>query len=176
MVGQAEDVLTNIIDYWTAKGFRDQIEAMKALYTLPALAFLCASPALSQDLHPEEAATTLHRVIDHACLDMIEDMIRCENVFLLRGSEDAADLLILPDSRDTENTAPILVARDFVWAGSLFGQWPSISQRDNGSLVITAEQFGVGRGAWSDALTLAWRDGEFIVAGRTWTEIDRIFA
>lgn len=119
---------------------------------------MLATPAPAQDLRPDEAAI-LPRIIDHQCLDLIEDMIGCENVILLQGGEDGADLVILPDARDTENTAPILVARDFVWAGSLFGQWPSISQRDNGSLVITAEQFGVGRGAWSDALTLAWPMG-----------------
>lgn len=82
-------------------------------HLIPAiLAVLTALPATAQNLRPEEAAT-LPRIIDHQCLDLIEDMIGCENVILLAGEEDAADLLILPDARDTENTAPILIARNF---------------------------------------------------------------
>lgn len=135
-----------------------------------------AGSASAQDLTPEEAV--LGRIIDHACLELIEDFIGCENVILLASAsaEDAADLLILPDLRDTEATAPRLVARGFVWAESMFGQWPYIGQSENGSLVITAEQFGIGRGAWTQDLTLAWRDGQFVVAGLTQTEIDRAYA
>jgi hypothetical protein len=142
---------------------------------VPALfgaALLAATPAAPQDLRPDEAAI-LPRIIDHQCLELIEDLNGCENVILVASGEDAADLLILPDYRNTDTTAPILVARGFAWAGPMWGQWPSISQRDNGSLVITAEQFGIGRWGWSEDLTLAWRDGRFVVAGLTRTEIDR---
>jgi hypothetical protein len=152
---------------------------MKTPRLLPALVLpvlVIAVPVAAQDLTADEAV--LSRIIDHACLELVEDLIGCENVILLASevTEDGADLLILPDLRDADAAAPLLVARDFVWAGSMFGQWPSISQRDNGSLVITAEQFGVGRGAWSQDLTLAWRDGQFVVAGLTQTDIDRAYA
>jgi hypothetical protein len=148
--------------------------AVFALLIAAPLAGPIATPVMAQDLSADEAV--LSRIIDNACLELVEDLIGCENVILLAATEDTADLLILPDYRNTETSAPLLVARGFVWAGPMFGQWPSVSQRDNGSLVITAEQFGIGRGAWPQNLTLAWRDGAFVVAGLTRAEIDRAYA
>jgi hypothetical protein len=41
-------------------------------------------------------------------------------------------------------------------------------------LLVHSEQTGIGRSAWNQTLTLAWRDGAFVVAGYTRSGYDRI--
>jgi hypothetical protein len=91
---------------------------IKPLPLLAALALLAAPSGHAQTLTAPEAAV-LGRVIAHDCLDLVDAFIGCENVFLLHDGDDGADLIILPDARDPETTAPLLIAR---FATGLSGQ------------------------------------------------------
>lgn len=109
-----------------------------------------ALPATAQTLTGSETAT-LPRLIASACLDLIADSNGCEAVILLASQiePDTADLIVLTDRRTDPASAPLLVH---------------------------AEQTGIGRFAWTQTLTLAWRDGAFVVVGYTRSDHDRIEA
>ena len=136
--------------------------------------FLCASGhAPAQGLDSDETAT-LARLIASDCLDIVPDGIGCEQVILLASDSepDRADLIILTDRRSGA-AVPLLVARGIVFNGAMFGMSPSVSRSDGGSLLLNSEQTGIGRYPWSETLTLAWREGDFVVAGYSWSTYDR---
>ena len=144
---------------------------------MPLLALALVQPALAQGLSGAEA-TLLPRVIETACFDLIEAYNGCEQVSLLTSetSPDAADLIILTDRRTDPSGAPLLVARSIVFNGPMWGMSPTLAQAGNGSLLVSAEQTGIGRHAWNQTLTLAWRGDAFVVAGYTWSSYDRLDA
>ena len=148
---------------------------MSRVLTAVALCLGPVLPASAQGVTAGEAAT-LPRLIDAECLDLIEDAIGCEQAILLasESAEDSADLIILTDRRSDTGGVPLLVARDIAFNGALWGMSPWLEQAENGSLLVMSEQTGIGRQAWSQVLTLAWRDGGFVVAGLTWQSYDRL--
>lgn len=136
--------------------------------------FLCAAgPSAAQGLDGNEAAT-LTRLIASDCLDIVGDSIGCEQVIVLASDSepDAADLIILTDRRGGA-AVPLLIARGIVFNGAMWGMSPSVARSEGGSLLLQSEQTGIGRYPWSETLTLAWREGEFVVAGYSWSTYDR---
>ena len=142
---------------------------------LAALA-LCAAPlpALAEGLSPGEGAE-FPRLIDSACLDLVEAHTGCEQAILVASETepDRADLIVLTDWRTEPASAPLLVARAIAFNGAMWGMAPTLEQAGNGSLLLRSEQSGIGRFPWFETLTLAWRDGRFVVAGFTWSSYDR---
>jgi len=141
---------------------------------LAAALIVAALPAAAQDLSPPEAAT-LPRLLASACLDLVEAFNGCEQVILLASEvePDTADLIILTDWRTDPAGAPLLIARAIVFNGPMWGMAPDVEQAGSGSLLLRSGQIGIGNVPWSQTLTLAWRDGGFIVAGYTWSAYDR---
>ena len=139
---------------------------------LTVLLLSSASPAPAQEIGPDEASV-LPRLIDSLCID-IHDNIGCEALVLLASVDqpDAADLLILTDHRD--GGAPLLVARNVVFNGAMWGMAPYVERRDGEGFFLHSEQTGVGRHPWTQTLTVVWREGRFVVSGYTFTSYDRI--
>lgn len=86
----------------------------------------------------------------------------------LRGAETDGRLLTL-----------VLTVPDKIWGarggeGGAFGQEPSIKALANGSIAITTQNFGIGRERWEHTLSLAYRDGRFLVAGLTFSSFDSL--
>lgn len=144
-------------------------------YIAMAAGLLAASSASAQDL-TEAETHVLPRLIDSICVDLIEERNGCETAVLLSSSDepDAADLVILSDRRATDPQEILATVRGIAFNGPLFGQAPSLEQSENGSLLVHAEQIGIGRSPWTETLTLAYREGAFVVAGRTFSTYDRI--
>lgn len=62
-----------------------------------------------------------------------------------------------------------------VWGSSImFGQEPSVSTRENGSLLVTSQNSGIGRNRWEQVLTVVYRENRFIVAGFTYNYYDTL--
>lgn len=143
--------------------------AIVLLSTLPGRAELA-----DQTLLPDETAV-LARLISSACIDLVDEHTGCEQVILLQSTTepDRADLVILTDWRTDPPSAPLLVARNIVFNGAMWGMAPSLAEADNGSLLLNSEQSGIGRFPWFETLTLAWRDGAFVVAGFSYSTYDR---
>lgn len=130
-------------------------------------------PAAAQTLAELEV---LPRLIASACWDLVEARNGCETVVLLASEteSDTADLLILSDRRANAPQEILTVAHNVVFNGPMFGQAPSLARAENGSLRVIEEQTGIGRFPWTNALTIAYRDGAFLVAGQTYSTYDRI--
>ncbi|PPJ48660.1 hypothetical protein C0075_15130 [Rhizobium sp. KAs_5_22] len=106
------------------------------------------------------------------------------------GATDLA-LLVAPGSDDevigiylyvTESDRGLLrlvtAAPDKVWGNSrldgVYGQDPAITALANGSIAVMSQNSAIGRNRWERTLTLAYREGRFIVAGYTYTYYDTL--
>ncbi len=106
------------------------------------------------------------------------------------GATDLA-LLVAPGSDDevigiylyvTESDRGLLKlvtsAPDKVWGNSrldgFYGQDPAITALANGSIAVMSQNSTIGRNRWERTLTLAYREGRFIVAGYTYAYRDTL--
>lgn len=61
-----------------------------------------------------------------------------------------------------------------VFAGPMAGQRPRLKAHSDSSFIIEIEQIGIGRSPWMQRLTIAHRDGDYVVAGFTHRFYDRL--
>lgn len=100
-----------------------------------------------------------------------------DRAVLVDGSGDDADLYIYlsgTSDSDDEDMGLHLFKPGFAWMGAMWGQQPRLSLNDRGSLMIHTENTGIGRSAWNQKLTVAWRNNQFVVAGYTYDSYDRL--
>jgi len=147
---------------------------MTRLFAVPLALAVASTPALAQDLSPGEA-DLLPRLIDSACMELIEAYNGCEQVILLSSAvdPDRADLVILSDWRTEPPSEPLLIARSIAFNGSMWGMAPELAQAENGSLQLTSQQTGIGRFPWHQTLTIAYREDAFVLAGFSYSTYDR---
>lgn len=106
------------------------------------------------------------------------------------GALDLA-ILVAPDNDDeeigiylylTESDRPLLKliasAPDKIWGNTrldgFYGQDPEITALANGSVAVMSQNSGIGRNRWEQTLTLAYREGRFLVAGYTYSSYDTL--
>ncbi|MBV1868588.1 MAG: hypothetical protein KUG69_11895 [Marinosulfonomonas sp.] len=70
-----------------------------------------------------------------------------------------------------QNSEPETVAHEIVWIGGP-GQIPELRVSESGSLLVNSMNIGIGRNKWQQTLTIAWRDGAFVLAGFTYDWYD----
>lgn len=137
---------------------------------------LCLTGAgASAEMLTDTEASILPRLIDSACLDLIEDLNGCEQVVVVASETepDRADLIILSDWRTDPASAPLMVARSIAFNGAMWGMAPELMQAENGSLRLASQQTGIGRFPWHQTLTIAYRDDAFVLAGFSYSTYDR---
>ncbi len=83
-----------------------------------------------------------------------------------------ADLLILAGRPDGGEDLALRAER-LVWVGGV-GQQPGLRITEGGSLQVTSMNEGIGRDRWYQTLTIAWRDGVFVLAGFTYSWYDTL--
>lgn len=94
---------------------------------------------------------------------------------LVPGGSDAepgVDLVLYLG--DGQGLQQVLRVQDVVFGGPMWGQTPGLQARSATSFSILSEQTAMGRSPWSQAVTVAWRNGAFVVAGFTHSSYDRI--
>ncbi len=70
---------------------------------------------------------------------------------------------------------PPIIAKSIVFAGTAFGQWPTLEMNKAGtSLLVRSQNEAIGRTAWNQTLTIAWRNGRLMVAGLTYQFQDKL--
>ena len=116
---------------------------------------LAASPACAQ-----EFTTTL---LADFTGDGIND--RAELVALERGDDATLRLW--------KNGAFALEAPAIAWVGGI-GQEPALTVTPHGSLQVTSMNEAIGRNRWHETLTIAYRGGQFVVAGYTYDWYDTL--
>lgn len=90
-----------------------------------------------------------------------------------RGGDDFADLLVLTGD-PVYGLQPYAHIPDLVFAGPMGGQVPRLSARSDTSFSVHSGNTGIGRSAWMQDITIAWRQDGFVVAGFTYTSYDRL--
>lgn len=116
---------------------------------LPLLALL-AAPALAQGWEP----------VPEVSADLDGDG-RPETYRIVPGGESRVDLAVAEGGRER-------VAAGVAWTGAMAGNRPELSLSEAGSVVLTSMNEAVGRDRWRLALTIAFRDGDWRVAGVTY--------
>ncbi|WP_281825162.1 hypothetical protein [Jannaschia rubra] len=88
------------------------------------------------------------------------------------------DLVILSDRHDAPAEV-LAVAPGIVWDGPMWGQGPGLEASDPAAdrmqrLRVVSGNEGVGRTAWNQTLTVAFREGRFVLAGYAFSSRDRL--
>ena len=60
------------------------------------------------------------------------------------------------------------------WQGAMFGTQPSLDINPRGSLLIHSQNDAIGRNRWNETITVAYRAGEFVIAGYTYNSRDTL--
>lgn len=142
---------------------RDCLTKAAAALLLP------AQPALAD-------APSLDRVLSAVTLSFRGDGAT-DRAVLVANRENGADLFIylaLDESGSGAEPKPALVKRNVAWSGALWGTRPSLAVNGEGSLVIASANDAIGRSRWSETLTIAYRNGAFVVAGLTYAARDTL--
>lgn len=94
-------------------------------------------------------------------------------VLLFARDEGDADLVVML-GHDWQGLQPVLHRPGVVYSGGMAGQVPRLEPRSPTSFAILSEQTGIGREPWQMALTVAFRQGGFRVAGFDYLFYDRL--
>lgn len=94
-------------------------------------------------------------------------------VVVQHGQAGFADLLVLTGD-GIFGLQPVVHLADQVFVGQMAGQTPALSARSDSSFTLHTENTGVGRSAWMQDITIAYRQGAFVVAGFTYSTYDRL--
>ena len=95
-----------------------------------------------------------------------------DRAVLVEG-DDAADLIIYLSDGDN-GMKPAAYAPGLVSSGVMFGTLPELRLSPTNGLQVYSENTGVGRDHWEQTLSLAWRDGQFVIAGITYSANDTL--
>ncbi|CAN7401119.1 hypothetical protein LJR030_004146 [Rhizobium sp. LjRoot30] len=133
----------------------------------------CASVAFAAEpIAPE-------RIIDAVTGDWNKD--DQSDLALLVAPPEGEDMIgIYIYVRDKDHPLLKLVAEapGKIWGNSslegMFGQDPSLTALPNGSLAVHSQNSGIGRNRWEQQMTLAYRNGDFVVAGYTYNDYDTL--
>ncbi len=93
------------------------------------------------------------------------------------GMPDRAELVEIPKGGDATlniydgGTRLVVNAPALVWVGGA-GQQPELTITDHGSLQVHAMNISIGRNKWHEVLTIAFRQGQYKVAGYTYSWYD----
>jgi hypothetical protein len=100
-----------------------------------------------------------------------------DRAVLVDNLDAGADLylyLSLDDAKPDAPVKPALVKKNAAWSGAMWGTRPSLEVSGKGSLLIKSGNEAIGRGRWTQTLTVVYRDKDFVVAGVTRDERDTL--
>ncbi|PWQ97658.1 hypothetical protein [Leucothrix pacifica] len=63
---------------------------------------------------------------------------------------------------------------NLAWSGILWGTIPRLALGKSGSIEVHSMNEAIGRNRWTQKLTIAYRDGAFVVAGYTYESYDTL--
>ena len=76
---------------------------------------------------------------------------------------------------DSDNSSSLKIFKpNLVWSGTMWGTTPSLTVTSAGSLQVISQNQAIGRNRWSQRLTIAYRNDNFVVAGYTYESYDTL--
>ena len=111
------------------------------------------------------AAPALAQGADRASADLDGDGVA--EIFTLTVEADAATLVLDPGG--ARRSYP-----DIVWSGAMAGTVPHLEIAPNGSVLLISGNEAIGRDRWRQTLTIAYRQGDWRVAGFTYAWSDTL--
>lgn len=117
----------------------------------------------------------LARVVSAATGDWNSDGMM-DRAFLVAGDNDEMDVALHIYLGELSSPLPKLeiIKPDLVWSGAMWGTTPSLTLGKSGSLEVHSQNEAIGRHRWNQTLTLAYRQGAFVVAGYTYNSYDTL--
>jgi hypothetical protein len=123
---------------------------------------LFALPAFAQE-------PLLARVLSAVTLSFSQNG-ETDRAVLVENDDAGADLYIylnLDPANSKGVVKPALVKKNAAWSGAMWGSRPSLDVNEKGSLLVKSANEAIGRDRWSQTLTVAYRNKEFVAAGLT---------
>lgn len=136
-------------------------------------ALLSAQAAVASDAGPA-------RIVDAAVGDWNGDG-KPDLAVLAEAAADAEDdqlgiYIYLRDDHDLLRLAASAPGK--IWGSTaidgIYGQEPSIKAAGKSSIAVHSQNSAIGRDRWEQTLTLAYRNGQFVVAGYTYSDYDTL--
>ncbi|MFN4100300.1 MAG: hypothetical protein ACK4GT_11030 [Pararhodobacter sp.] len=126
---------------------------MKARILAPALCLLAALPAFAET-----------RIIAALSGDWNGDGNPDAVLLMAPQTGDIADLVVM-EGDGYSGLHPVLEVPQAVWGGRFAGQTPGLEPHRDTSFILHTQQTGIGRTPWEQRITVAWRGGNYLVAG-----------
>lgn len=99
---------------------------------------------------------------------------RFDKALLTINPEDSSQVDLYLYTSDDDDLRLSVYVPDIVWRGEMFGTQPALEMNARGSLLIHAQNDAIGRNRWRETITVAYRDGAFVVAGYTYSSRDTL--
>lgn len=155
------------------------MSARIALFYLAAFLVSGGAQAAAPADRTQSNTILVDQVIDAAVGDWNGDGLKDLAVLADSSDPDAEIGLYIylrdPDSQMLKQAA---AAPDRFWgrthAGGMAGQEAAVSALSNGSIAIDTQNAGIGRSRWRSRISVALRNGRFLVAGYTHNEYDTL--
>lgn len=149
---------------------------MRIAAALSGIVMVAAMPAIAAIPAPSGPPATVapQKIIAAVTGSFANDGTMNRAVLIADPDNDSADLVIYA-ADDSQAFKPAGFAHDIAYVGAMFGTMPELRITKSGALSVYSENTGVGRDKWEQTLTLAYRNGQYVVAGFTlnaWDGLD----
>ena len=147
---------------------------MRNITVLSAFLLAMAAPAMAATPAPAPSAPANvppEKIISAATGSFAGDGTMNRAVLIDDADNDSADLVIY--AGDVGGPFKVVAfAHDIAYVGAMFGTVPELRVTKDGGLSVYSENMGVGRDKWEQTLTLAFRNGQYVVSGFTLSSWD----
>jgi hypothetical protein len=159
------------------KACRARSQRVTVRYLTLFVALFAAVPVQAGTLE----AVALDRIVSVASGDLDGDGAIDAALLIAPGEDEAHDdhalVLLRGTGLDEGALQPWRVYADAAWGGlpgGMVGNRPAVAFTDAGSLQLISKNEAIGRSRWYQTVTLAWRDGDLLVAGFTYDHRDTL--
>jgi len=142
--------------------------------TLSALALLIAAPVLAAPPVPPPAVPP-SKVVSATSGAWTNDGSMGRAVLIDDPDNASVDLAIYSgDVANSDSMKLAAFAHDIASSGNMFGNVAELRTTKSGALQVYSENTAVGRDKWERTMTLAFRNGHFVVSGLTLSAYDAL--
>ncbi len=146
---------------------------MLKIATLSAIAALLAAPVVAAPLPGAPPVVPPSKVVSAASGDFTSDGSLGRAVLIEDADNASVDLAIY--TGDAGNPMKLAAfAHDIASSGAMFGNMAELRTTKTGALQVHSENMAVGRDKWERTMTLAFRNGHFVVSGLTLSAFDTL--